>query len=112
MSESFEFGLKPEVTAAIRSVLAKFPCISEAILYGSRAKGNYQPGSDIDLTLTTSSEPPSSLLLELEVALDNLDLPYSFDLSLLGRIDNDNLREHIERVGVLFYSSRQINTCR
>lgn len=105
MADSTGFGLKPEVVTAIRSVLTKFACVSEAVLYGSRAKGNYRPGSDIDLTLKTSGEVPKSLLLDIEIALDDLDLPYSFDISLLQQIGNENLLEHVERVGVVFYSS-------
>jgi type I restriction enzyme R subunit len=98
------FGLKPEVVSAIRAVLAQFDCIEQAILYGSRAKGDYKHGSDIDLTLTVKEEPPKSLLLHIDNALDDLDLPYSFDLSLLQQISNKNLLEHIKRVGVVFFS--------
>ena len=97
------FGLKSEVVDAIRTVLAGFDCITQAILYGSRAKGNYRVGSDIDLALKIQGEPPNSLLLEIDNALDDLDLPYSFDISLLQQIGNENLLEHIERVGVVFY---------
>lgn len=99
------FGLKPEVADAIRGVLADFDCITRAILYGSRAKGSYKVGSDIDLTLITAGEPPHALLLKLDNALDELDLPYSFDISLLQQIGNENLLEHIKRVGVVFYTA-------
>ena len=99
------FGLKPEVVVAIRAVLADFDCISQAILYGSRAKGNFRVGSDIDLTLKTQGEPPSSLLLNIDNALDDLDLPYSFDISLFQQISNQGLLEHIKRVGVVFYAA-------
>lgn len=99
------FGLKPEVVDAIRAVLADFDCISQAILYGSRAKGNYKIGSDIDLTLEIQGEPSNSILSNLDNALDDLDLPYSFDISLLHQISNENLLEHIKRVGVVFYSA-------
>lgn len=102
-----QFGLKPEVVAAIRAVLAGFDCIGQAILYGSRAKGGYRPGSDIDLTLKLKGEPPRSLLLDLGQALDDLDLPYTFDISLLHQLTNPNLLEHIERVGVVFFDAEQ-----
>ncbi|MFW5831739.1 MAG: nucleotidyltransferase domain-containing protein [Prolixibacteraceae bacterium] len=44
-------GLKDETIQKITSVFEKFPQIEKAILYGSRAKGNFKTGSDIDLTL-------------------------------------------------------------
>jgi type I restriction enzyme, R subunit len=99
------FGLKPEVLEKIRKTLAEFEQINTAILYGSRAKGNYKTGSDIDLTLLTAGELPNSFLTRVAVALDDLNLPYSFDVSLLQQIDNDNLLAHIEHVGVEFYNA-------
>ena len=48
-------GLTESTTAQIRYVFSKHPEIDQVILYGSRAKGNYKPGSDIDLTLIGSS---------------------------------------------------------
>jgi len=100
-----KFGLKPEVVKAINSVLSGFDCVSQAILYGSRAKGNYRVGSDIDLTLKTQGELPQGLLLNIGNALDELDLPYTFDLSLLQQVSNESLVEHINRVGVVFYTA-------
>ena len=44
-------GLSATVVAAINRVLARCPEVERAVLYGSRAKGNFKPGSDIDLTL-------------------------------------------------------------
>ena len=100
-----KFGLKTETIEKIRAVLAGFEQIRTATLYGSRAIGNYQPGSDIDLTLTTFENLPASFLNRVATALDDLDLPYTFDVSLLAQIDNDNLRDHISRVGVEFYNA-------
>ncbi|MBT1070928.1 nucleotidyltransferase domain-containing protein [Pelotalea chapellei] len=99
------FGLTTEVIACIRAALAGFEQIQTATLYGSRAKGNFKPGSDIDLTLTTAGELPKSFLNDVSIALDDLDLPYSFDLSLLHKINNSNLIDHIHRVGVEFYNA-------
>lgn len=45
------FGLPVQVIQEINTVLARMPEVERAIIYGSRAKGNYKPGSDIDLTL-------------------------------------------------------------
>ncbi|WP_127470377.1 nucleotidyltransferase domain-containing protein [Thiomicrorhabdus aquaedulcis] len=107
MTEERKYGLRLKVIEAIQSVFATFPEIETAILYGSRAKGNYKNGSDIDLTLKLMPgiEPSLSLLFAVEEALDNLDLIYTIDLSLLSHIDNLSLIDHIQRVGQVFYQA-------
>jgi len=97
-----KYGLDDKTLASIDAVLQRFPSIDQAILYGSRAKGNYRPGSDIDLTLL-GNNLPIQLLYELHEALDEALLPYSFDLSLFSQLDSPELIEHIQRVGVVFY---------
>ena len=106
MSDLTVTGLPTTTVQAIQGVLAKSPAVEQAILYGSRAKGNYKRGSDIDLTLK-GAELTFRELLRLMDALDDLLLPYMIDLSLYAHIDNPALREHIDRVGLVFYQ-RQI----
>lgn len=96
------FGLSEQTIAAVNQVFAMYPEIDSVILYGSRAKGNYKNGSDIDLTLQ-GEKLDFSLLCCIANELDNLLLPYTFDLSLFKQIDNQDLLEHIERVGITFY---------
>ncbi|MGE6527561.1 nucleotidyltransferase domain-containing protein [Pseudomonas sp. NPDC077382] len=95
-------GLSVEDVQSIREALRHFPKINEAILYGSRAKGNYRPGSDIDLTLK-GNELSHRDLLDIELALDDLLLPYKIDLSLYHQLDNPQLIDHIDRVGKSLY---------
>ncbi len=97
-----QFGLKPEQIDAICQCFAQYPAIEQVILYGSRAKGNFKNGSDIDLTIIDSGIAFSELL-QLENKLDDLLLPYKIDLSLKRQINNAELLNHIERVGKLFY---------
>ena len=93
-----KFGLTVFDIEKLVSVFNKYNQIEKVIVYGSRAKGNYKPGSDIDLTLVA---PKLSLteLLKIENEIDDLLLPYKVDLSLLHQIDNPDLIEHIRRVG-------------
>ena len=96
------YGLTEETIAKINTVLASHPSIEKAVLFGSRAKGNFRPGSDIDLSLygeTISSKE----LGEISSELDDLLLPYSIDLNIFSDLDHAKLREHIERVGKVFY---------
>ena len=83
--------------------MSKFPQVDRALLYGSRAKGNFRPGSDIDLTLVGSEALNLRVLYRIMDEIDDLLLPYTFDLSILRLIDDQEVREHIRRVGVVFY---------
>jgi predicted nucleotidyltransferase len=82
----------------LRGVFSSYPAVDKAIVYGSRAKGNCRPGSDIDITLEGSALTFDDLL-RIEAALDDLMLPWTMDLSLLSHIDNPTLLGHIARVG-------------
>jgi predicted nucleotidyltransferase len=96
------FGLKNSTIEKIESVFRQYSAIEKAVLYGSRAKGNYRDGSDIDLTLF-GEDLGYDLLGSLTDNLDDLLLPYTFDISIYDQLKNDNLREHIDRVGKVFY---------
>ncbi|VXB82926.1 Putative nucleotidyltransferase (fragment) [Pseudomonas sp. 8AS] len=101
MQSLSDSGLPPAAIHAICQVFACYPGLAQAILYGSRAKGTFRSGSDIDLTL--KGEITDQELLSLYGDLDDLCLPYKFDLSLHRQLDNQALLEHIERVGKIFY---------
>jgi type I restriction enzyme, S subunit len=98
------YGLKDIHIKKIQSVFSNYKAIDKAILYGSRANGNYRNGSDIDLSLVGSALD-LNLLLRIETELDNLLLPYKIDLSIFQKIENADLIEHINRVGVVFYKT-------
>lgn len=100
--ELVRYGLPESTIAKIVAQFAAMPEIEQVILYGSRAKGNFRKGSDIDLVIRGESVTHSQLL-SLENRLDDLLLPYCIDLSLLHQIDNSDLIDHIQRVGVVLY---------
>ncbi len=95
------FGLTEETLRKIKTIFSKFPDVEEVVLYGSRAKGNYKPGSDIDLTMKGNIS--HSTLLSIRALFDESTLPYAVDLSIFNRISNTDLIDHIRRVGVLVY---------
>ena len=97
-----KFGLDQRVIEQINRVLGAFPSVEKAILYGSRAKGNHRLGSDIDLALV-GAQLTQQQLSEIDCKLDELDLPYTFDLLCFHEIRNSDLLEHINRVGKIFY---------
>jgi predicted nucleotidyltransferase len=97
------FGLSEQTIERIGSVFARHPGVQKAVLFGSRAMGTCKPGSDIDLTLfgeDISHREMNRIFEELE----ELDLPYSVDVSVFSALRHDGLRDHIARVGVVFYA--------
>ncbi|MEA3499901.1 MAG: nucleotidyltransferase domain-containing protein [Candidatus Marinimicrobia bacterium] len=97
------YGLKENTVKNIKDIFSQFEKIEKAILYGSRAKGNYRNGSDIDITLFGDGLK-LNIVYKLQDKLDELNLPYIFDISIFKQIDNKNLIKHINRVGKVFYS--------
>jgi len=97
-----KYGLRDSMLQSITNIFIKYPKIEKAILYGSRAKGNYKTGSDIDLTLLGEKLNIQDLN-KIYMELDNLYLPYSFDISIFEKLENKELIEHINRVGIVIY---------
>jgi len=91
-------GLSSAELDLIRAVLSRYPEITGAILFGSRAKGTAQPASDIDLALEGIDDPLQAEAIAGD--LEDLPLPYRFDVQALAVIRHRPLLEHIERVGV------------
>ena len=106
---SLTFGLKKSTISQINAVFAGHPQVEQVILYGSRAKGNYRPGSDIDLTIKGETVTLTELM-KIEIELDDLLLPYKIDLSLLHKINDPDLLDHIRRVGTPFYETKPART--
>jgi predicted nucleotidyltransferase len=92
-------GLSEAAIASILNVLNVFPAVKGVILFGSRAKGNIRPGSDIDLCLEATGLDAQDRLT-LETRLDDLLLPWKIDLLVREDIDNPELLAHIARVGI------------
>ena len=86
-------------------VFTRYPGVKKVVLYGSRAKGTHAPASDIDLCIV-GSEIDLRTELQIEREIDDLLLPYMIDLSVYEKIDNVNLREHIDRVAVTVFEQR------
>lgn len=98
-----KYGLPQSAIERINAVLSRYPQVDKAILYGSRAKGNYKNGSDIDLTLRGGADLTLNVIYKILNDLDELLLPYTIDLSIFDAISDLDGLEHIERVGVTFY---------
>lgn len=95
----------PPLTATelemVRAVLRRHPEVASATLFGSRAKGTHTERSDIDLAVAGNVAPLRAETIAAE--LDELPLPYRFEVQSLAHIHHPPLREHIQRVGILVY---------
>lgn len=93
--------LKASELELVRSVLRQHPEIESATLFGSRAKGSHTPRSDVDLALAGSLGALDAEAIAAE--LEDLPLPYRFDVHALAAISYAPLLEHIARVGMVIY---------
>jgi predicted nucleotidyltransferase len=104
-----ETGLKENEIEEIKKIFESFPEVEEAVLFGSRAKGNYKPGSDIDISLK-GIKLTHNILNKISNSLDDLLLPFFCELSIYDRIKNRDLIDHINRVGIIVYKKLKLTT--
>lgn len=86
----------------IQETLRRFTSINTAILFGSRAKGTYRKGSDIDLALKGDVDTETLVRVSYILNEETL-LPYHFDILNYQSIQNIELKEHIDRIGIILY---------
>ncbi|MEW6552586.1 MAG: nucleotidyltransferase domain-containing protein [Campylobacterota bacterium] len=88
----------------IQRIIDKLDFVNDSgniILFGSRAKGNFKNGSDIDIAIK-SKDVDFHKIMRMKSRLDELDLPYKIDLIDYNSIENIELKNHIDRVGIEF----------
>jgi predicted nucleotidyltransferase len=92
----------------ILGVINNFEEIEKALIFGSRATEKYKPGSDIDLALI-GDKLTSLLINRVSSALDDLPLPFMFDVINYHELNNQLLKKKIDDEGKLLYE-RKLNT--
>ncbi len=92
-------GLPQEQFKRILDIFRRYPQVTDVILFGSRAKGNFREGSDIDFALK-GENLDHRLLTQVEMDYDALELPWELNLVVYDTIENPDLKEHIDRIGV------------
>lgn len=95
------FGLSDQTISMLIATFKKYPQIDRVQVFGSRAIGNYRENSDIDLVLWGNID--DLLLGKIYQQLDELPLPYKFDLKSYNEINHDALRTHIAQYGIDLY---------
>ncbi|WP_372632029.1 nucleotidyltransferase domain-containing protein [Cohnella sp.] len=98
-------NLPESIKDRIVSILAEEKTVDQALLFGSRARGDARANSDIDLALI-GDDIPLSLHTKLR---ENVGL-YSLDIVRMNELDDELLLESIDRDGVLLYSREESAT--
>ena len=89
-------------------VFAKYSEVEEVFIFGSRAKGNYKKGSDIDLAIKGKNISESLAGTIRGILEDEVPLPYQFDVVHYASISNPDFISHIDRVGIIFYQQKKV----
>jgi predicted nucleotidyltransferase len=94
-------GLQFSDIQEIKSICSKYTNISEVILFGSRAKGNWKHGSDIDLCIKGEQLKEHDIISISYKLNEETLLPYKFDILYWDKIKNSEIASHIERCGII-----------
>ncbi len=97
-------GIKESIWESLAEIFSRYENIYEVVLFGSRAKGTYKNGSDIDICLK-GLEIGTDTVIALMSEFDGLDLPYQFDLVIYDKVSDGDLKDHINRVGIVVYKN-------
>lgn len=97
------YGLLERDLLHILAAAKSLPEISQLVLFGSRAKGSYKPGSDVDLAIKGAAATYETALKLADILNEERPLPYFFDVVHYEGIKEPRLAEHIDRVGIVLY---------
>lgn len=92
------YGLNERETQIIFGILKKYSEIKDVLIFGSRAKGVFHKGSDVDLAIDGGNVAPKTLR-QIKSDFEESSLPYRVDLLDFNTLSNVSLKEHIKRVG-------------
>ena len=99
------FGISIQSYQLLRQALKDVPEIEKVIIFGSRVKGNYKNGSDIDLAIMGKDCTPETAININATLNEVLPIPYFVDVIDYTSLKQSQLKEHIDRVGIEFYKS-------
>lgn len=97
------FGLRDNDLAHIIRMIETFHEIEKVVIFGSRAKGNHKPGSDIDIAILGDKVNFNTVASLHGILEEEGPLPYFFDIVDYTHLDHQGLKEHIDRIGQVIY---------
>ena len=93
-----DFGLSERTINELLRYFKTKPEIEKVLIYGSRAKGTYKNGSDIDFAILENIDA-----VKISSELDELSTPYKFDVTDYNNLTHEGLKNSIKNDGKLFY---------
>ena len=99
------FGLTDKQLRILCDIFSQHLRSGEVLVYGSRAKGNYTPTSDIDLVIKNAGMMDRDILADIHDQIDESDFPYLCDLQYFEQVKNPLLLDHIQRLGQVLYGT-------
>lgn len=97
------FDLREEDLTFMVNAMRRFDEIEKAAVFGSRAKGTNKPGSDVDIAIWGKDITFSTLSRLRAMLEEESPMPYFFDIVDYLHLTHEELKNHIDRVGVFFY---------
>ena len=99
-----DFGLPKVTMEQIRTCFSKYTDIEWVKIYGSRALGTHHPGSDVDLAFAGATD----YIAQIASCLDEMPTPYLFDVTYYNDLQNENLKNHIDWVGKILFTQKDL----
>jgi len=97
-----QYGIDETIWKQILTTCFGFSGVKRVILYGSRARGDYRQGSDIDIAID-APKITSREFSQIWHAVDDLPIIYTFDIVHLQALTNKPLLKAIHEDGVVFH---------
>lgn len=102
-----DFGLRQSDIDYIVRVISEFSEIEKAVIFGSRAKGDFKPGSDVDIAIYGENITFDTVSAVHSMLEEQGPLPYFFDIVDYTHLDHKDLKEHIDRVGKVIFERKR-----
>lgn len=103
MSDSIEQNNVPErFLTELTNYCSNNNKIEKVLLFGSRARGDFQFNSDIDLALYTTDITHSDQNM-IEYMIQEIPTPLKIDIVFMDRLLKEELIKNIKRDGVILY---------
>lgn len=98
-------GLNREILDAIVRMIREHKEPDSIIIYGSRARGDHEGVSDIDLAVTGEGWTSRDINIVKNLLEARIRTPLTFDLVFLSDITEAGLAKAIDKEGVVIYDA-------
>jgi len=97
-----KFGIEEEILDKIVEIFKKYKQVKKACIFGSRARGDYKRGSDVDICIWLEDDVENPIY-KIEDELEEVDTILLFDIVVFSSITKESLKDSIIKEGVVIY---------